>query len=1160
MDGGTSASPEADGSNLRGPERAQTSDDTTMTSPHGGGSGGGSNNTGRDTSDTEGFGVDRAPGTPSGGGYETPGTPGGPTDPTDLAPSEPSSESGAETGTASTTGGGSSNPISSVDLSGADSKSDIRNRIASNTNLEPGEDFTVQRDGNQYNVQYTEAYQRQRFAQRLDDAYSRVNITSGDITAVEETTTEDGTTQVRPVLTDAARERITEAQVASNLGVSIGDIEYSTERGVVAETERGAEALAKSQLEQQTAGVENVDTTQVAPGVVKATGDPTSGDAPAPGASTVAVATAGGEELLQDLQRYADVQANMLEEGRQGRLIEAGERRRDAAHRREQANQGMLRQAVNEGIDPDRLEAETGRDIDQDGDVTTPEEYVASQVEDQFETIQRGQDFKIVEGEDGRLRVEYTDRGLTAIETELESESGQRLTVERAEDGSLDVARDTSERFGNAEVLIPFTGGETVEGALEGTVEFGQGLGRASGEALQYVSPLDDESGVDQTLRGVGEGSGALITAAPGFLLLGKEAGEATGYLAKSGSWDTLVNRSDAIVGAGVKAGKQAVEYAKKNPYRTGGQLLGAAVVGGAAVKGVSAYSAGAARAGAIAIQPGEEIAVRGLTSAASRTAAGQRAIASTPGKRLRGTDVARLTGRSIRSRAPSIDGAAVRRSLAEANAQTPSIEVVTNPDGPRFVADNKLGQQTLENARRALEARSSDLSLDDIAQRATIASINLRTGLQELRNRAPTGRNVGERVGDASAGSVGRRIGELAGRAGDTARDRTPFDVLDRTNSAGADIGTRVGQGVRTIGELGSTAGQRIGGRIQTETQPSTVNIRKANAAIAARAGLQRLNELEQRIGFLGADAGETIGRTVQRGLQRTATGDAAVQLDIATSAAQNRLTQLTDAIQAGSRRTGEAVGETIRRASTVRDIGVRIRAPRPPRQGSGRRVDFADLDELEGTVDLDEGDLDAFDQDATVDADTVDADAGTANRGGNGLQTVVRADEGTIVDAEARAETSQRRPVPFEVVDTAEAAGAAAAERVSEIASDETQYFDGFDRVFDTTAEQAADISVDLAQDLGVESAVDAGVVAGAGVGLDVGVDAGVDAGLESVMEATQDIESQTEQVLESGRESAAESNFDIATELDEGRLLGSVEVDSRIFETSFADFDAF
>ncbi|MCG1002863.1 MULTISPECIES: hypothetical protein [Halobacterium] len=106
---------------------------------------------------------------------------------------------------------------------------------------------------------------------------------------------------------------------------------------------------------------------------------------------------------------------------------------------REQANEAIAEQARSEGIDPERLEAETGRDIDDDGTTTTSEQYLASQVNDAFdEDLQRGRDYELVE-EDGSLQPEFTEEGLERLQSNQQPgpRAGPRERTEYVASGFL---------------------------------------------------------------------------------------------------------------------------------------------------------------------------------------------------------------------------------------------------------------------------------------------------------------------------------------------------------------------------------------------------------------------------------------------------------------------------------------------------------------------------------------------------------------------------------------------------------------------------------------------------------------------------------------------------------------------------------------------------
>lgn len=343
------------------------------------------------------------------------------------------------------------------------------------------------------------------------------------------------------------------------------------------------------------------------------------------------------------MERGDDYTVTITDEGEyQAEITEARQQ-----ELRDQANEGIAAQARSEGVDVDRLEAETGRDIDQDADVTTPEAYVASQVEESFDTVERGRDFEIVE-QDDTLRPTYTDEGLTRIETELETAADGQLDydVRRAEDGGIEASAERREQFGDGHLNIPsnvpLVGGRSLEENLEGASEAWQGVARGAGDAVEGFADLG-AAGVESlpsdpatqrvpgAIRGVGDVGSGVAQGAVGVLdlaggaLMFKEAGETAGWLTKETSAGDGPDAVQTLGEAGYDAGGRAVQYAQENPGEAGGVLLGSMVGGYGAVK--AAGRVGQGRAAAAAIEPGEAVASRAVTAGLSRTSRGARFV-----------------------------------------------------------------------------------------------------------------------------------------------------------------------------------------------------------------------------------------------------------------------------------------------------------------------------------------------------------------------------------------------------------------------------------------------------------------------------------------------------------------------------------------------------
>jgi hypothetical protein len=210
-----------------------------------------------------------------------------------------------------------STTVSDADLSGSyGSAGELRSDIESQTGLTAGEDFTVTKSGDQFNISYTDQYKRQLAAGKLDQSLKYTDVDPGDVVFRNGNATVD----------EGTADEAAQNQAAAKFGLYSSSLEV-TDEGVQAVTGEAAESIAEYFAKQNTPGAEDATSTEVIPGVYRATPTNTSGGMAVAGQSgAVTVASESGRELISTMRQYEDV--------RQGLLVAAGvEQSADARNR-----------------------------------------------------------------------------------------------------------------------------------------------------------------------------------------------------------------------------------------------------------------------------------------------------------------------------------------------------------------------------------------------------------------------------------------------------------------------------------------------------------------------------------------------------------------------------------------------------------------------------------------------------------------------------------------------------------------------------------------------------------------------------------------------------------------------------------------------------------
>ncbi len=398
-----------------------------------------------------------------------------------------------------------------------------------------------------------------------------------------------------------------------------------------------------------------------------------------------------------------------------------------------------------------------GFETDDDGDLEAPDsagsDTLAEQQADERETrAQEG--LGIEEGPEGNLQGPNSagEETLVAKQAEQRLErkyDGLDIDVALTGDGELTVQNvEQKEQFGDVQVEVPFTGGETVEDYLEAGAEGYSSAVKDASSALFDEGGPDSKGGIasdsiiadtlraagqdeaafafEEGLRSFGKGTfegAANIANVPSVALGLKEGGEFLGYA----GYETLTGDggevADQTGDALVSAGAGALDTAQSNPAKFSGQLVGSLAGSYGAIAGASKASSTAGRAAAYAIQPGEEI-VGGLaTRAASKTATGSRVLSKVPGGRIDSEELAILAGKKAGQKLrDAVDDPRVReflrdergqgqlvpdRGLEVRDVESVSIDEDFNTRGAVDPAEQELSQAQYELEKFAKQERS---------------------------------------------------------------------------------------------------------------------------------------------------------------------------------------------------------------------------------------------------------------------------------------------------------------------------------------------------------------------------------------------------------------------------------------------------------------------
>ena len=389
-----------------------------------------------------------------------------------------------------------------------------------------------------------------------------------------------------------------------------------------------------------------------------------------------------------------------------------------------QLGEELLEQQI-ESENPD-ADVEVGRDQQGDFVVESTKETTSRQSGERYGGAVGRNKAKAARSEVEQFGLSDTvlERQAKTAEKQLEREySNLDFDVRYTESGELKVENvEKKEQFGDVQVEVPFTGGETVEDYLEAGAEGysdavrgasstlfdGQGIASESiiAEGLEAAGQDEAAAVFEERLRSFGKGTfegAANLGNVPAVALGLKEAGEFVGYAGSK----TLAGEGDEVAdqtgNALVTAGAGAVDAFESNPAKVSGQLVGSLAGSYTAIAGASKVSSGAGRAAAYAIQPGEEIATGVATKLASRTATGSRVLSKLPGEKIDNEELAILAGRKAgRKLRNAVDDPRVKQFLRDGPDRGRGIV----PDGgnsrfQEFLRDERgQGQLTLTKER----------------------------------------------------------------------------------------------------------------------------------------------------------------------------------------------------------------------------------------------------------------------------------------------------------------------------------------------------------------------------------------------------------------------------------------------------------------------------
>lgn len=470
-------------------------------------------------------------------------------------------------------------------------------QITEQTGLQAGSDFTIQQQDDSFVVSYTDQYQKQLAAQQLDERLGSTVVTPDDVTQ-----TEGG----QWTLTSETAQQVGEAQFARQLGVSRDEINVNTDNNrVVARSDDAARALAEYQVQQQNPNVDDVEVSEVAPGVFRATGTGTSGNVQPSGDLqdlTATVVTPTGEDTLASL---------------------------DPAGSTERANEGIAARARSEGVDAEKVEVQTGRDVNDDGSVTSQQEYLTDQLTQQLDAKM---DADLTSGDVKAVRTQengetvykgvLTDSGEQKLENQAETSSftakipegvpvagGASVTL-KGESGDANVestASGTTTETSERSVFGEFGGwyAAAEDTATDLTTEF-MAASQDAAESVEgkvSLNPMAElllrSRGRTESAEAIRESSTAATTGvvtAPAALSQGATTAAFEGpELAYALATSEEARRRAPGAAAGMAA--QSASYAADNPYEVGAQAVVTTLASGGAVTALQGTRfAGAAR------------------------------------------------------------------------------------------------------------------------------------------------------------------------------------------------------------------------------------------------------------------------------------------------------------------------------------------------------------------------------------------------------------------------------------------------------------------------------------------------------------------------------------------------------------------------------------
>lgn len=855
---------------------------------------------------------------------------------------------------------------------------------------------------------------------------------------------------------------------------------------------------------------------------------------------------------------------------------------------REQANEAIAEQARSEGMDPEKLEAQTGRDIDGDGDVTTVSEIVADQYESSLEeeigTELSSDDVTTRQvTEDGETRVvgELTQSGREQVEEAMETSSftlkvpgsvplvgglsqtitgqSQDVTVSNSEDGGLNV--DSNERFGDIDWSFGLAGpGDEVEGSARALAREIQRTNQNVTNALFGEGGVASESAGEEVLDALGysnlgdayernlENFGRGLANTPGMLAseITTKPFEAAefGVEAASNPGGTAAKLPGAAAGTVAAAGTAAA----KNPARTAGSLVGSLAGSYGLFKATQGTRLGTASR--YALQPGEELLKTGVNRGviSQDTATKFWGVRSNQFEGDVGTDSS-LSVRNAVSRATDRAGSA-GQSIRRVG---PDVSVVEAPNSGIFDVTPEARQEisnslSVSPRETAADAKSSLAErIEGTRQRAAVEMANA-----ELRRR-----DLAERVRNLSLEDAREAGQQAATRVRDTAAG-TGRGALFSTEAALFNARRRLARDGDTDSDgplLGPVEGRVLGAAASGEAAYRRLRNVEASDLAPSRPGFNRggvpsLRELLARDRDSGDDP--LLGPVKGRVLGAAASGEAAYRrLFASDSEGDSDPEQLAGPIQGrvyGATASAEA---GIRRAlnpdfpdvdssdlfpsrdsdTRLRDLTVRIEPTRPP------RTPFSDTFESETSTDTE----------PMFETGGGDGDATGANDGGDvGQLQGANGDIDPVAVARTETATETWRSQD-ELADEAETGRATEVEPSlePELPASPAEEVPASESMFEAAGEQSTTSAFDFEEvtetsvgieSTGFETGVETGVETGTEIGIETGVETGVETGTETGVETG----------METGMEMGMETEIGAEAPWETTRLPGEEEDD--------------